>query len=186
MHRWTRSQSPALALSVIALFVSLGGVGYAAATIGSAQIKNNSVASKDIKNRTIVAKDLNKKTAASLRGSRGDTGAPGAPGAPGSTGAPGAQGPMGPDGAPGVSGYERVEVRETISAGETFERVGARCPAGKKILGGGALVQTGKLNITSSFLTTGGEWFVQAELIPGQTLTSSTQVVAIITCANVT
>ena len=79
-----------------------------------------------------------------------------------------------------------LKVRRTINAGETFERVSARCPAGKKILGGGALVQTGKLNITSSFLTTGGDWFVQAELIPGQTLTSATDVVAIITCANVT
>ncbi len=40
MHRRIGSQSPAMALSVVALFVSLGGVGYAAATIGSAQIKN--------------------------------------------------------------------------------------------------------------------------------------------------
>jgi hypothetical protein len=62
----------------------LAGVGYAAATIGSAQIKNNSVAGKDIKNRTITAKDINRRTIASLKGKRGDTGATGQAGAPGS------------------------------------------------------------------------------------------------------
>lgn len=42
----------------IALFVALGGVGYAAATIGSAQIRNNSIRSQDIRNRTIRGKDI--------------------------------------------------------------------------------------------------------------------------------
>ncbi len=41
-----------------ALFVALGGVGYAAATIGSAQIKNNSILGKDIRNSTITGKDV--------------------------------------------------------------------------------------------------------------------------------
>jgi hypothetical protein len=47
-----------LIIACLALFVALGGVGYAAATIGSAQIKNNSVKSKDIKNRSIAGKDV--------------------------------------------------------------------------------------------------------------------------------
>jgi hypothetical protein len=42
----------------LALFLALGGVGYAAATIGSGQIKNNSVRSKDIRNKTVVGKDV--------------------------------------------------------------------------------------------------------------------------------
>jgi hypothetical protein len=50
--------SPALVVSLIALFVSLGGVGYAAATIGSSQIKNNSVQSKDVKNSSLTGKDI--------------------------------------------------------------------------------------------------------------------------------
>ena len=70
-------------MSAIALFVSLGGVGYAAATIGSAQIKNNSVSTSDIKNRTIHSEDIGKKTRSSLRGRKGATGARGATGAPG-------------------------------------------------------------------------------------------------------
>jgi hypothetical protein len=50
--------SPALMISLVALFVSLGGVGYAAATIGSSQITNNSVRGKDIRNSTITGKDV--------------------------------------------------------------------------------------------------------------------------------
>jgi hypothetical protein len=92
MRSWTRRPSPATVTSAIALFVSLGGVGYAAATIGSAQIKDNAVASRDIKNRTINTKDINRKTIRSLRGRRGAAGARGATGAMGATGATGAPG----------------------------------------------------------------------------------------------
>lgn len=53
-----RRPSPATVMSAIALFVSLGGVGYAAAHIGSAQIKNNSIRGKDIHNSTITGKDV--------------------------------------------------------------------------------------------------------------------------------
>ena len=42
----------------LALFLALGGVGYAAATIGSGQIKDNTVRSKDIRNKTVVGKDV--------------------------------------------------------------------------------------------------------------------------------
>jgi len=50
--------SPTSLLAIVALFVSLGGVSYAAATIGSAEIKDNSVKSKDIRNKTLVGKDV--------------------------------------------------------------------------------------------------------------------------------
>ena len=70
-----RTPSPATALSVVALFVSLGGVSYAAATIGSSQIKNNSVASKDIKNKTISTKDISSKARKALKGAKGPAGA---------------------------------------------------------------------------------------------------------------
>jgi hypothetical protein len=52
--------SPAMVVALIALFVAMGGVGYAAATIGSAQIKNNSVRGKDLKNYSITGKDIKK------------------------------------------------------------------------------------------------------------------------------
>lgn len=50
--------SPTSLLAIVALFVSLGGVSYAAATIGSAEIKDNSVKSKDVRNKTLVGKDV--------------------------------------------------------------------------------------------------------------------------------
>ena len=50
--------TPSSLLAIVALFVSLGGVSYAAATIGSAEIKDNSVKSKDVRNKTLVGKDV--------------------------------------------------------------------------------------------------------------------------------
>jgi hypothetical protein len=44
--------------STLALFLALGGTAYAAATIGSADIVNNSIRGKDIHNRTIQNKDI--------------------------------------------------------------------------------------------------------------------------------
>jgi len=55
---FARRPSPSMAVALAALFVSLGGVGYAAGLIGSGQIKDNSVRSKDIRNRTIIGKDV--------------------------------------------------------------------------------------------------------------------------------
>lgn len=94
MQRWLRTPSPATAMSAVALFVSLGGVGYAAATgsIDSREIKNNTVSSSDIRNRTIVSRDLSRRTVSSLRGLQGATGPAGRAGptgAPGPAGAPG-------------------------------------------------------------------------------------------------
>jgi hypothetical protein len=45
--------SPALAISLIALFVALGGTGYAAVTINGKDIKNKSIAGKKLKNTTV-------------------------------------------------------------------------------------------------------------------------------------
>ena len=50
--------SPAFPISLMALFVALGGIGYAAATVGTGDLKNGAVTSKKIKNGTIKKKDL--------------------------------------------------------------------------------------------------------------------------------
>jgi hypothetical protein len=60
LKRFIRRPSPALVISCIALFMAMGGVGYAAVRIGSKQIKNNSVRGKDIRNGTIASKDVKK------------------------------------------------------------------------------------------------------------------------------
>ena len=99
MFKHTTSRvSPATVIASIALFASLGGVGYAAATIGSAQIKNNSVQGKDIKNGTIKSPDIAQGTRNALKGQTGAKGAAGANGTNGTNGANGA------NGAPGQKG----------------------------------------------------------------------------------
>jgi hypothetical protein len=44
--------------STIALFLALGGVSYAAISVGSAQIRNNSVRSQDLRNNSVRTQDL--------------------------------------------------------------------------------------------------------------------------------
>lgn len=48
-----RKPSPAMAVALVALFVALGGTGYAAVTINGKNIKNNSIANKKLKKKTI-------------------------------------------------------------------------------------------------------------------------------------
>jgi len=50
--------SPALVVAVLALVVALGGTSYAAAKIGSPDIKNNSIKSTDIKDNSLKGKDV--------------------------------------------------------------------------------------------------------------------------------
>src|SRR4051794_39978866 len=47
-----------MVVACVALFVAMSGAGYAAATIGSAQIKNNSIQGKDVKNSSLTGKDV--------------------------------------------------------------------------------------------------------------------------------
>ena len=56
----SRRPSPALVISLIALFVSLSGVSYGVATgfIDSREIKNNQVRSVDLRNNDVRTRDL--------------------------------------------------------------------------------------------------------------------------------
>ena len=97
-------------VAYLALFVALGGSSYAAVTIGSAQIKDNSVTSKDLKNNgirsrdirngTIVGRDVAKGTLlrANFKSGQLPTGSRGATGPAGPQGPQGATGPAGPRG----------------------------------------------------------------------------------------
>jgi hypothetical protein len=60
MRRRIRRPSPALVISLIALFVALGGTGYAAATgsIDGREIKNSTIKSKDVKNSSLTGTDV--------------------------------------------------------------------------------------------------------------------------------
>ena len=54
----SRRPSASLVIACLALFVALGGVGYAAATIGSSAIVDNSIRSKDVRNNDLRGKDV--------------------------------------------------------------------------------------------------------------------------------
>jgi len=60
----SRLPSPALVISCVALFVSLGGVSYGLAkgSIDSREIKNNTVRSGDVLNNTLRSKDVRNNT----------------------------------------------------------------------------------------------------------------------------
>lgn len=83
--------SPPMIVACAALFVSLGGVSYAAIvlpanSVGTKQLKKNAVNSAKVKPRSLFASDFKKGQLP--RGPRGLQGAPGAPGAKGDPGTP--------------------------------------------------------------------------------------------------
>jgi hypothetical protein len=53
MQRFLRRPSPSMVVACVALFVSLGGVSYAVATIDSADIVNGSIRNRDFKDGTL-------------------------------------------------------------------------------------------------------------------------------------
>jgi len=89
---------PGVVLGAIAVFFAIGGIGYAAATIGTVDIENgavtkkklhkNAVVSKKVKNHSLKCKDLKKGC---LRGARGPIGPTGPKGATGPAGLGGAK-----------------------------------------------------------------------------------------------
>jgi hypothetical protein len=97
----TKRPSAPMLMSTAALVVALGGTSYAAATIGSAQIKNGAVTSPKIKDGTIKRIDL-------------APGVSGPKGAQGPAGADGAAGPAGPAGSAGVGRWALIGADGTI------------------------------------------------------------------------
>jgi hypothetical protein len=100
--------TPAFLIGVLALVVAMGGVGYAAGRIGTADLKNGAVTSPKIRDETIRLGDLAPPTVASLRGATGPAGPAGAPGAPGAPGVDGTDGVDGVDGVDGADGSARA------------------------------------------------------------------------------
>ena len=58
--RGNRRPSPAMAVALVALFLSLGGVSYAiaAGSIGSRELRDGSVRGEDVKNSTLRGRDI--------------------------------------------------------------------------------------------------------------------------------
>jgi hypothetical protein len=87
--------SPAMVVACAALFISLGGVGYAAIvlpanSVGTKQLKKNAVNSAKVKRHSLLRSDFRKgQLPRGPQGIQGIPGIPGAPGAPGAKGNPG-------------------------------------------------------------------------------------------------
>lgn len=122
MRHLPKQPSPALVVSIISLFVALGGTGYAALTITGANIKdssvttadvrNNSLSGADIRNGSVTTKDVRDGSllGADFRsgqlpaGPQGPQGATGPAGPKGEAGPQGGTGPAGQNGTSGASG----------------------------------------------------------------------------------
>lgn len=84
-----RRPSPAMVVALIALFVALGGVGYAASqlpknSVGTKQLKKNAVTSAKVKDHSLLAGDF--KAGQLPAGPKGEAGPAGAQGPKGETG----------------------------------------------------------------------------------------------------
>lgn len=105
-------------MSLIAVFIALGGTGYAAVnlprnSVGNRQIRNNAVTGGKVKNGSLQAGDFKagdlpagRTGAAGPVGPIGPVGPMGATGAIGETGAKGANGTNGADGKDGTNGMD--------------------------------------------------------------------------------
>jgi len=147
--------SPAMLVAIVALFLGAGGVGFAATSIGSGQITNNSIRSADVRDGTLAPKDLSAKARSILRGTDG---------ARGPTGARGLEGATGPVGPASAAGATNVVVRSasfpvaaplSTTASSTMQ-----CQFGERATGGGggipgpgtrALTQSGPVDAGGVF-----------------------------------
>ena len=132
-----RRPSPSLVISVVALFVAMGGTGYAAVThlgkntVGAAQIKTGAVGSAEVKNKSLKTADL---SAAAINSLRGKTGPQGQPGTNGTNGAPGPS--------------------DAWSAPLSGGQASFSLPPGSYVLGGGASASNGAGGVLNCFWNT--------------------------------
>ncbi len=134
-----RRPSPALVIACLALLVALGGTSYATVlqvprnSVGAPQLKTAAVTSKKIAANAVTSAKVQNGTLvrADFRGGQ----IPAGPAGP--AGPVGPAGPAGPAGAPGLSGVERVESTSASNSAATKSHF-ATCPAGKRLVGGGA------------------------------------------------
>jgi hypothetical protein len=124
-----RPPSPALVVACLALAISLSGTAYAVSTalprnsVGTLQLKSNAVTSAKVKNASLLKTDF----------------------APGQIPA----GPTGPPGPAGASGWQVIS-GSGVSNSTSPKTQQQDCPAGKRTVGGGAVI-TG--TSTNTFLS---------------------------------
>ncbi len=140
-----RRPSPAMVVACIALAVVLGGTSYAAvlqiprASVGTAQLKTGAVTTKKLAANAVTGAKV--RNGSLLKADFGPGQLPAGP-----------TGPQGPAGPPGLSAVERVETTSPSNS-TTSKSVQIACPAGKRLMGGGARTNGGspKVMLSASF-----------------------------------
>jgi hypothetical protein len=186
---FSRRPSPAMVVAVIALFAGTGGVGYAAATIDSGDIVNETIRHKDVKNRGLRGTEMkqnsvggnavkestlaqvpsaatseNAANAANAQNAvNAQTAAAVGPGAVGSTGLQSGS-VTGPKLAGTVMRSDTVQVPNGDSLGREVS-----CQAGERLISGGARwsggmapAQAAALHVVHSYPANTSTWFVRA------------------------
>jgi hypothetical protein len=130
--------SPALVISLVALFVSIGGIGYAATTITGKNVKNSSLTGKDVKNSSLTGSDI-KNSSLSGKDIKNNS-------LTGSDVLESKLGKVPTAGAADTAGSARISQVRTVTATGTAPNDGsagtatATCPTGLSVVGGGARV----------------------------------------------
>jgi hypothetical protein len=174
MRRIVRGKpSPALVVSIIALFVAMGGTGYAAFGL-----PKNSVGTKQLKRGAVTPAKIAKSTIRLFKGQKGQTGAQGLKGDTGSPGPTGSTGPQGPAGTNAAT-HAIVRTATTSVADTTTDVALAHCNAGEIAVGGGgsfentdtkeAIQRTGPLvgGLIASAGSTPDGWFARGYNVSG-------------------
>jgi hypothetical protein len=152
----TRWPSPALAVSVIALVIALGGTSYAAFSlpknsVGTKQVKDRAVVTGKINNGAITAIKLQNNSITTSKVKDGSLLAAdfkpgqlpaGAQGPKGDKGDPGIQGAKGDKGDPGATHVQtRTGIGPSAGAGG-YSNATASCQPGESLVGGGAFTNS--------------------------------------------
>jgi len=125
--RRLRRPTTATVVASTALFVALGGTGYAATalpakSVGAKQLRTSAVTSAKVKDGSLRARDFRRadlpKGTPGTTGGRGPAGARGETGPQGARGEAGSQGPQGPAGTP--DGYTRTQADDRFEARRSF------------------------------------------------------------------
>jgi hypothetical protein len=117
-----RRPTPATVIALVALFVALGGTGYAALklpknSVGTAQLKNNAVTGAKVKNGSLTAGDFGGTLPAGVQGPVGPKGDAGSNGTNGTNGTKGDKGDPGTDGTDGTPGAPAGSLKPKITGG---------------------------------------------------------------------
>jgi hypothetical protein len=134
---------------VLAVVSLTAGTAVGARMITGKQIKNSSITGKDVKDLSLTTRDFKGRRVAGPRGPRGFRGADGGPGPP------------------SPANLERVEAHTDYPTAATGQAI-ARCPAGKRVTGGGGKTDGSAIVITDSYPSDDmTAWIVNAMRLSG-------------------